>query len=88
MVCSLDSPSSANVDAMLQTISELGSAVYVGNSVFFVSSTLTAHQAFCKLQATISGSGVLFVVDAKNNTAAWQGLPEVSANALKQLWAS
>lgn len=72
--------------AAFAAIEALGSAVRIQKSFWFVKSTLTAQQAVQRLWPHFDRNDSLFVVDATNKSAAWQGLTDAPAKWIQQNW--
>ncbi len=72
---------------VIDTIKTLGSWAKIHKSVWYVNSNLTAAQAVDKVWAAMDKNDSLFVVDAKNNNAAWQNIDEKVSNHIKDQWA-
>jgi len=71
---------------LIEEIKSLGSWAKVQKSFWYVNSTLTASQAVDRVWAKMDRNDSLIVVDAKNNSAAWQGLSDEVANFIKKQW--
>jgi len=71
---------------VIDAIKALGSWAKVHKSVWYVNSNYTAAQAVDKVWATMDRNDSLFVVDATNNSAAWQNLSDEVSNHIKDQW--
>ncbi|MCJ8283942.1 CRISPR-associated protein Cas2 [Halomonas sp.] len=71
---------------IIEEIKSLGSWAKVQKSFWYVNSTLTASQAVDRVWAKMDRNDSLIVVDAKNNSAAWQGLSDEVATFIKKQW--
>lgn len=71
---------------VIDAIKALGSWAKVQKSVWYVNSTFTAEQAVAKVWATMDSNDSLIVIDASNNSAFWQNLPDNVATHIQQQW--
>lgn len=81
----LNSPGQ-DYSSVIEEIKSLGNWAKVQKSFWYVNSTLTASQAVDRIWAKMDKNDSLIVVDAKNNSAAWQGLSDEVANFIKNKW--
>lgn len=81
----LNSPGQ-DYSGVIDEIKSLGDWAKVQKSFWYVSSTLTATQAVDRIWAKMDRNDSLIVVDAKNNSAAWQGLSDEVAAFIKKKW--
>jgi cytochrome c556 len=77
-----------NYDAVIKAIKELGSWAKVHYSYFYVKSDHTASEACNHVWKSMDKNDRVIVVDAKNNTAAWQNLPDDVSAFIKANWQS
>ena len=71
---------------VIEVIKALGSWAKIHKSVWYVNSSYTATIAAEKVWATMDRNDSLFIVDATNNTAAWQNLSAEVSNHIKDQW--
>ena len=71
---------------VIEAIQNLGSWAKIHKSVWYVNSSYTASQAADKVWAVMDRNDSLFVVDATNNSAAWQNLSDEVSNHIKDQW--
>jgi hypothetical protein len=75
-----------NYDKVIERIKTLGSWAKVHKSFWYVDSTLTASQACAKVWEVMDSNDTVYVVDATNNIAAWQNLPEAVSKHIQSKW--
>ncbi len=73
-------------DQVIAEIKTLGAWAAVHKSLWYVNSTLDAAQAVSRIWAKLDANDKLIVVNATNNTAAWQNLPDEVVNQLRRQW--
>jgi hypothetical protein len=75
-----------NYEKVIAAIKELGSWAKIHKSYWYVNSSYTASQACSHVWAVMDANDSLYVVDASNNTAAWQNLTDEVSNFIKDWW--
>ncbi|MBU2340283.1 MAG: hypothetical protein KKE77_03460 [Alphaproteobacteria bacterium] len=75
-----------NYDKVIERIKQLGSWAKPHMSFWYVNSTYTASQAVDYIKPALDVNDKVYVVDATNNTAAWNSLPENVATHIKEQW--
>lgn len=73
-------------EAVTEEIKKLGNWAKVNYSLWYVNSNLSASDAATKVWAVMDNNDKLIVVDATNNTAAWNNLSDEVANYIKDQW--
>lgn len=71
---------------VIEKIKALGTWAKIHKSVWYVKSTLTAAQAVDAIWPVMDRNDSLFIVDATNNSAAWQNLSTEVSDFLKARW--
>ncbi len=77
-----------NYDRVIAAIKELGGWAKIHKSYWFVTSDLTAEQARDHVWKAMDPNDALYVVDAKDNSAAWMNLNDESTAYIKANWSS
>jgi hypothetical protein len=75
-----------NYEEVIEEIKSLGNWAKVQKSFWYVNSHYTASQARDKVWAKMDGNDSLLVVDATNNSAAWQNLSEEVSRYIQEHW--
>jgi phage tail sheath protein FI len=75
-----------NYEKVIERIKKLGSWGKVHQSFWYVNSTYTARQAADFVAEAMDASDKVYVVDASNNVAAWNHLPENVASHIRDQW--
>lgn len=78
--------SGKNYEGVFEAIKSLGNWAKYQKSAWYVRSNYTADQACTIVWAKMDADDSLMVIDASNNTAAWQGLPTQVATHIQQNW--
>lgn len=73
-------------EKVIAAVKELGGWAKIHKSFWYVNSTYTAAQACAHVWAVMDTNDSLYVVDASNNTAAWQNLSDEVADFIKDRW--
>jgi hypothetical protein len=68
------------------TIKSLGNWAHVKLTLWYVNSNLSAASARDRLWARMQSQDKLVVIDASNNDAAWNGIPDEQSNFIKNHW--
>lgn len=75
-----------NYEAVIERIKTLGNWAKIHKSFWFVSSSLSANQAADKVWEVMDVNDTVYVVDAKNNEAAWQNLSDEVSQFIQNKW--
>lgn len=84
VICHLRRPSE-NLDALVDLIRQLGPAIEIVKS-WYVRSEFTSAEAIDVLVPALRDQDVIFILDANNNTAAWNGLSPAVAAFIQRCW--
>jgi hypothetical protein len=71
---------------IISEIKTLGPWAKVLESLWFVSTTLSASDVVSKLKTKIDYNDSIIVIDAKNNNASWHNLNNETSNFIKSKW--
>lgn len=77
-----------NYDALVAEIKKLGGWAKINLSVWYVDSAFTAQQAVDRLWRVMDTNDKIFVVDAVDNAAAWQGVSKDASDYIQGHWNS
>jgi hypothetical protein len=77
-----------NYDKLIERIKALGSWAKIHKSFWYVNSEVTASQAVDYLKPALDANDKLYVVDATNNSAAWNALPDNVSSHIRGNWHS
>lgn len=83
----LNSPGQ-NYDAVIDRIKQLGSWAKIHYSFWYVDSTYTPTQAVDHIKPALDANDRVYVVDATNNVAAWNTLPQNVSDHIRNRWHS
>lgn len=75
-----------NYEKVIAKVKELGSWAKIHYSYWYVNSAKTASQAVDFLKPALDANDKVYVVDATNNTAAWNTLPDNVSKHIKEQW--
>ena len=75
-----------NYDQVIERIKQLGSCAKPHMSVWYVNSRYSAVQAVEHLKPALDGNDKIYLVDATNNHAAWNRLPQNIADEIIDQW--
>ena len=75
-----------NYHDVIEAIKSLGSWAKVQQSVWYVSSHLTAEQALQKVKTNMDSNDSLIVVNATSNNASWHNLSDEVASHIRRNW--
>ncbi|HMI96905.1 MAG TPA: CRISPR-associated protein Cas2 [Micropepsaceae bacterium] len=75
-----------NYDKVIAAVKALGDWAKIHKSYWYVKSGLTASQAAESVWAVMDSNDTVYVVDATNNTAAWQNVSPDAAQYIKDNW--
>lgn len=75
-----------NYEKVIAKIKELGSWAKIHKSFWYVNSSYTASQAVDYVKPALDQNDKIYVVDATNNAAAWNSLPDNVAEHIKDQW--
>src|SRR3954468_10254446 len=75
-----------NYEKVIAQIKALGSWAKIHYSYWYVNSTKSASQAVDFLKPALDANDKVYVVDATNNAAAWNTLPNNVANHIREQW--
>lgn len=75
-----------NYEKVIDTIKGLGTWAKIHKSFWYVKSNLTAAEARARVWAVMDKNDTVYVVDAKNNSAAWNNLSDAASNFIKEKW--
>ncbi|MGE5523161.1 MAG: hypothetical protein ACM3SS_05545 [Rhodospirillaceae bacterium] len=73
-------------DKVVERIKSLGSWAKVHYSLWYVSSSSSAKDACAHVWSVMDANDKLIVIDAKNNSAAWQNLDTEVAKYIRDTW--
>lgn len=73
-------------DTVINAIKQLGAWAKVHYSMFYVKSDHDAQTAVKHVWASMDANDRLIVIDATNNIAAWENLPDEVARHIKDQW--
>ena len=71
---------------IISEIKTLGPWAKVLESLWFVSTTLSASDVVSKLKTKIDYNDSIIVIDARNNNASWHNLNNETSNFIKSKW--
>lgn len=75
-----------NYDAVIAKVKELGNWAKIEYSFWYVNSTFTAAEARDHIFPALDANDKLYVVDATNGVAAWQGISSTVSDFVKDKW--
>jgi len=75
-----------NYDKVIERIKQLGMWAKVHMSFWYVNSTYTAEQAVEFLKPVLDLNDKVYVVDATNNSAAWNTLSKEVSDLIQSQW--
>jgi hypothetical protein len=75
-----------NYERVIAAVKSLGSWAKVHYSFWYVKSSFTADQARDVIVRAMDANDSVYVVDATNNRAAWQNIPNDSATFIRETW--
>lgn len=77
-----------NYEAVIARIKELGPTTWakIHKSYWYVDSIYTPSQAVDHIKQSLDANDQVYVVDATNNVAAWNSLPQDVANLIQDRW--
>ena len=75
-----------NYERVFERIKSLGGWAKVHKSFWYVDSVYTASQAVDHIQSALDANDKVYVVDATNNVAAWNALPDDVSSQILQQW--
>jgi hypothetical protein len=75
-----------NYPTVIAKIKTLGNWAKITESCWYVQSNYSASQAAHLVWSVMDANDKLYVVDAKNNVAAWHNLDPVASEAIKARW--
>lgn len=75
-----------NYEKVIAKVKELGTWAKIHYSYWYVNSTKTASEAVDFLKPALDSNDKVYVVDATNNAAAWNTLPDNVAEYIKDQW--
>jgi hypothetical protein len=75
-----------NYETVIAKIKELGSWAKIEYSFWYVNSEYTAAQARDYIKPALDASDSLYVIDATNGSAAWQGLSNEVSEFIRDKW--
>ena len=75
-----------NYERVFERIKSLGAWAKIHKSFWFVDSNYTPAQAVEHLKPALDANDKVYVVDATNNVAAWNSLPEDVSKQIIQQW--
>lgn len=75
-----------NYEKVFERIKSLGAWAKVHKSFWYVNSTLTPSEAIAHIKPALDANDRVYVVDATNNVAAWNTLPDDVAELIKREW--
>lgn len=75
-----------NYDAVIKAIKELGNWVKVHKSFWYVNSQYSAGQAVNHIWKKMDRNDTVYVVDATNNSAAWENLSDDVKSSIRNYW--
>lgn len=81
----LNSPGQ-DYEKVINEIKSLGNWAKVQKSLWYVNSNFTADQARQKVWAKMDANDSLIVIDASNNSAAWNNLSDEVSSFIKDKW--
>lgn len=75
-----------NYEKVIDRVKGLGDWAKIHKSYWYVNSSLTAEQARAHVWAVMDANDSLYVVDATNNSAAWNNLSDEVSNFIQDQW--
>lgn len=75
-----------NYEKVIERIKQLGSWAKIHQSFWYVDSPHTAEQAVKQVWAVMDPNDSIYILDATNNNAAWQNLPDNVAKLIRDHW--
>lgn len=75
-----------NYEAVIKAVKSLGLWAKIHKSYWYVNSPHSAREAVDIVWAAMDGNDTVYIVNATNNSAAWENIPDASSIFIRDQW--